>query len=169
MKGFLRQASQRARQVGCLWVLGGGILGLVVLVASLTLLPWIARPEEPTQLKPALTVIAFPTATPTPTTTLTPTVPPEPTATVTAPPAAGDLRLGGLVEIKGTEGDGLRLREQPNLGANIRFVALESEVFELQDGPRQQDGYAWWFLVNPYDTSKRGWGVSNYLRSADGE
>ena len=75
--------------------------------------------------------------------------------------------MGDLVQVQGTQGDGLRLRTGAGLDAEIRLVALESEVFEVQDGPVEADGYMWWFLVNPYDSSMRGWGVANYLRTAD--
>jgi hypothetical protein len=68
------------------------------------------------------------------------------------------------VTVTGTSGDGLRLREMAGLGAAIQFIALENEVFEVIDGPVDSDGYVWWRLVNPYNTSKTGWGVSNYLR-----
>jgi hypothetical protein len=45
----------------------------------------------------------------------------------------------------------------------VRFLGLEAEVFQVSDGPRQVDGYTWWFLVAPYDASVQGWAVANYL------
>jgi hypothetical protein len=72
-----------------------------------------------------------------------------------------------LVEVSGTEGDGLRLRDNPSLGAKIAFLGLENEVFEVRGGPRQNDGYEWWYLSNPYNSEKEGWAVANYLREAD--
>lgn len=71
--------------------------------------------------------------------------------------------IGAYVEIKGTEGDGLRLRESPGLNGKIQFLAYESEIFKVDDGPKEADGYVWWFLVAPYDESVRGWAVENYL------
>lgn len=71
--------------------------------------------------------------------------------------------LGAYVEIKGTEGDGLRLRKSPSLDGNIQFLAYESEIFRVEDGPTEADGYVWWFLVAPYDERVRGWAVENYL------
>lgn len=107
-------------------------------------------------------IIPAPTSTP---------VAPTPTATVVldsddaVPPAPvpGTFGLGAYVQISGTGGDGLRLRSEPGLDAPIRFLALESEVFRVQDGPREADGYTWWNLVAPYDESVQGWAVSNYL------
>jgi hypothetical protein len=153
---------------GCLWAVGGALLGLLVLAVFIIVLPLLAR-SEPTSLpSPVVTVVAFPSATPLPTETLIPTATAEPTAASTSPPSQTGFQIGQLVEITGTEGDGLRLRQSAGLGADILLVALENEVFEVNDGPVEQDGYVWWFLINPYDSSKRGWGVSNYLRSAEG-
>jgi hypothetical protein len=70
---------------------------------------------------------------------------------------------GTLVEINGTGGDGLRLREKPGLNENVRFVALESEVFLIKDGPQEAGDYTWWLLEAPYDSKIQGWGVANYL------
>jgi hypothetical protein len=71
------------------------------------------------------------------------------------------------VSISGTGGDGLRLRSQPGLSSVVNFIALENEVFEVQAGPQVSDGYTWWYLVNPFDQSRVGWGAANYLRSAE--
>jgi hypothetical protein len=155
-------------QGGCLWAIGGGITGLVVLATFIFGLPLLADSQPAAVPAPIVTVVEFASATPIPTATEEPTPVTEPTATATSPPAQGGFQIGQLVQIQGTEGDGLRLREAASLNSSIRMVAVESEVFEVNDGPVEQDGYLWWFLINPYDSSKRGWGVSNYLRSAEG-
>jgi len=67
------------------------------------------------------------------------------------------------VQITGTGGDGLRLRSEPGLGNTIRLVAMESEVFLVLEGPQTGDGLTWWYLAAPYDETRRGWAVSNYL------
>jgi hypothetical protein len=71
---------------------------------------------------------------------------------------------GQLVSVFGTEGDLLRLRTQPGLSSAIGFLVVEHEVFEVRGGPQEEDGYTWWYLVNPYDPTKSGWAVANYLR-----
>jgi len=58
----------------------------------------------------------------------------------------------------------LRLRNQPGLSSTVSFLAMENEVLEIGSGPREQDGYVWWYLFNPYDPTKAGWAVANYLR-----
>ena len=75
--------------------------------------------------------------------------------------------MGELVEISGTGADGLRLRDAPSLAARILFLGLESEVFEVVQGPVVADGFSWWQLANPYDPDKQGWAVDSFLRSLD--
>jgi len=152
---------------GCFWLIGGGLAGALILVLALIAWPLISAPA-PTGPEPILTVIPFPTETPTPLPTATSEPTTEPTSTPAPPPALGAFSPGQLVQIEGTQGDGLRLRSSPGLNGEILFLGLESEVFEVQDGPEQVDGYTWWFLVNPYDNSKRGWGVANYIRASEG-
>lgn len=156
----------RVDRSALLWAAGGALLGGLVLIAFLVIGPWLLPGATQAAPSPDLTVIPYPSDTPTATPTVTPSVTPEASPSAT-PPAAGTFDLGELVQVQGTQGDGLRLRTAAGLGAEIRFVALESEVFEVQDGPIEADGYMWWFLVNPYDSSMQGWGVANYLRTAD--
>jgi hypothetical protein len=68
------------------------------------------------------------------------------------------------VQIIGTGGDGLRLRDQPGLDGKVLLLGSEAEVFRVQDGPREVDGYTWWYLVGPFDETRRGWAVANYLQ-----
>jgi len=44
------------------------------------------------------------------------------------------------------------------------LLGSEAEVFRVQDGPREVDGYTWWYLVGPFDETRRGWAVANYLQ-----
>jgi hypothetical protein len=86
----------------------------------------------------------------------------------TQPPSPeGSFEVGQFVIVTGTGGDGLRLRNQPSLEGPIGFLAFENEVFQVLDGPTGRNGYRWWYLINPYDESKVGWAVANYLRSID--
>lgn len=158
--------SRLLRQSALFWAGLGAVLGGGVMLAFLLLSPGLLGAEAPAEPQPELIVIAYPSDTPTPTATATASPTPEVTPTET-PPQAGTFSVGELVQVQGTQGDGLRLRADAGLEGEIRFLALEAEVFEVQEGPVEADGYTWWFLVNPYDTSKRGWGVANYLRTAE--
>jgi hypothetical protein len=145
-------------------VVGGAVLLGVSLLCGLVLLLLVTRPG-PDSTAPATAVvhvIPLPSATPV---IPTPTPSPEqsPTSPVPAGPGSGNLSIGAFVQVTGTWGDGLRLRAEPGLNGEVRFLGLESEVFQVRDGPRQVDDFTWWFLVAPYDESVQGWAVANYL------
>ncbi|MGD2058659.1 MAG: SH3 domain-containing protein [Anaerolineales bacterium] len=150
------------------WALGGALAGLILTIALLAAGFFTRRSTQTAVLAaPALTIVPLPSVTPT---IFIPTATPEPTVTLTPvpPPKLEDgIAIGVLVEVSGTEGDGLRLREEPSLDAKIAFLGLENEVFEVREGPMNRDGYEWWYLSNPYNSEKEGWAVANYLRQAD--
>jgi hypothetical protein len=73
------------------------------------------------------------------------------------------LAVGAYVQIAGTGGDGLRLRAEPGLQSRVLFLALEAEVFLVTGGPRDADGYTWWYLEAPAEKSRQGWAASNFL------
>lgn len=149
-----------------LWLLGGGIAGAII-TGVLLAIGLITRGSPLTTIEttPVLVVIPAPTTTPTSIPTSTTEIPVEEPTPTPFPLDAGEIFQGQLVEIYGTGGDGLRLRVQPGLDGRIAFLGVESEVFEVQGGPEDVDGYEWWFLSNPYNSEKTGWAVSIYLRS----
>ncbi len=149
-----------------IWLLGGGLAGVIITGIVLAVGIFTRGSQSATiETTPVLVVLLAPTTTPssTPPPTVEITVE-EPTST-SIPLEPGAIYQGQLVEIYGTGGDGLRLRVQPGLDARIAFLGVESEVFEVQGGPENADGYEWWFLRNPYNSEKTGWAVSIYLRS----
>lgn len=139
-----------------IWVMIGAILvagGLVVLVGMLVLLmPVPPRPSVPA----AFTVI------PAPSPTITPT-PVTATPTSTPAPSVGGISVGDYVQITGTEGAGLRIRSGPGTSNPHQFIGMDSEVFIIKDGPKESDGFTWWYLEAPYDPSRSGWAASEYL------
>jgi hypothetical protein len=109
-----------------------------------------------------LTIVPGPTSTlyaPTATATRVPTN----TSNIPPSPMPGMIGVGSSVQISGTEGSGLNIRSQPGLGTEVRFVALDSEVFKVQAGPEIIDNFTWWYLVTPMDEDRAGWAASNYL------
>ncbi|HHH83191.1 MAG TPA: hypothetical protein ENL35_09400 [Chloroflexi bacterium] len=147
------------------WILAGAGLGLLLLVAAVAAGPLIrgsafanAGRQPVVTIRPPV----FPTEAP-PTLSREPS--PTPEATPVPPPLSQEgFGPGVLVSVSGTEGEGLRLRNQPGLSSTVSFLAMENEVLEIGSGPREQDGYVWWYLFNPYDPTKAGWAVANYLR-----
>ncbi len=103
-----------------------------------------------------LTVIAAPTS--------TSSAPPTATIDPFAPtPAPTGIAVGNYVQITGTEGEGLRIRSEPGLNGEPQFMGYDSEVFVVKDGPREVDGFVWWYLVAPYDETRVGWAAADFL------
>ncbi len=143
------------------WTVIAAIL-IALALCGLTALVFFVRPASSgdVQLAPvSLTVIPAPTSTPLlpPTPTLDPAFQPTPT------PAPGEIAVGAYVQIAGTEGEGLRLRDAPGLDSTPVFLGYDSEAFTVKDGPREADGYTWWYLVAPYDETRAGWAAGDFL------
>ncbi|MBI4761918.1 MAG: hypothetical protein ACOYYF_15455 [Chloroflexota bacterium] len=148
-----------ARQLFNKWVIFGALAlaGLLLLITIFSI-GWTTPPQSSdVGFAPAyLTIIPAPTATPnvTPTATIDPFAP---SATPTG------LAIGGYAQITGTGGDGLRIRSAPGLTGEPVFLGLDSEVFLVKDGPREADGYVWWYIVAPYDENRAGWAAADFL------
>lgn len=139
------------------------ILGALALTAVLLLLTAISigltatRQNAAVGFAPAdLTVIPAPTSTSSAPATATI----DPFAPTAAPTG---IAIGNYVQITGTNGEGLRIRTDPGLSGNFEFLGYDSEVFIVQDGPREVDGFVWWYLVAPYDDTRNGWAAADFL------
>lgn len=141
------------------WVVLGAILiaGFLLLLTAIAV--GLTSPLQASDVgfAPAdITVIPAPTG--------TSSAPPTPTIDPFAPtPAPTGIAIGNYVQITGTEGEGLRIRSEPGLNGNPVFLGFDSEVFIVRDGPREVDGYVWWYLVAPYDETRVGWAASDFL------
>ncbi len=139
------------------------LIGTALLVVTLAYI-LVARPGAPAaDLGPAsaaLTVIPAPTGTPR---ALPPTLTPlPPTPTLPPTPGVGEFGLGVYVRVD-TGGAALRVRAEPGLNSAPLFLAFDEEVFLISDGPRQADGYTWWYLTASYDEARRGWAAQDFL------
>lgn len=141
-----------------LWVILGAlaVAGLMVLIFGGAIFLSPAPTPDPAPVA-QMTVIAAPTI------TMTPSVPTA-TVTPTPPEVVGGLWVGSYVQIAGTDGAGLRLRSGPGTTNPHRFIAMDSELFMVKDGPRESDGFTWWFLEAPYDPERSGWAAATYLQ-----
>ena len=134
------------------------VLAIVLVISIQFMFPESTKQPLPTQL---FTVIPAPSIT---SPVIAPTLlpgqdsTPEPTAV-----PSGEMGIGAYVQIYGTGGDGLRLRAGPGTDNPPLFLGKESEVFQVKDGPKESGGFTWWYLVAPYDESRKGWAVQNYL------
>ena len=138
-----------------------GALGVAIflLILAFVWIEWTAPPApEMSGLLAVVTIIPAPSATPAPEATAT-FDPYAPTPT-TVP---GQISIGAYVQISGTQGDGLRIRSQPGLQGKQLFLGFDTEVYTVVDGPREVDGYTWYYLAAINDQTRTGWAASNFL------
>jgi len=148
-------------------VIIGAIVFGVGIFAVLVAILWSAKADTIAQAPStaALKVIEAPTQTPfgmvpTPTSTSTPL--PSSSQAAPTPPGNTAISVGNYVQVSGTEGEGLRLHSTAGVSSKVNYVAIESQVFLVKDGPIDADGYVWWELEDPYTNNAGGWGVANY-------
>lgn len=144
-------------------ILGAIVFGVGVFAVLVWVL-WSAKTNTNAQIPATaiLKIIEAPTQTP-PGIRTTPTPPLTPTAVQATPGPSGNIAIGDYVQVSGTGGDGLRVHNTAGVATKVSYVAKESEVFIVKDGPIDADGYIWWELEDPYNNSTVGWGVANYL------
>jgi hypothetical protein len=158
MKGFLKKLWSNIWNVP---VIAGTLIIVLLLTAiAFAYFYFLPNPEvktiDPTAI---IFVIDGPTATiPPPTATTVPDATETPTIVTDT-----EIKIGSLVQIFGTGGEGLNLRTDPSTSAGIQFLGYDLELFEVVDGPIQAEGYWWWFLQTPVEHTRSGWAVENYL------
>ena len=86
-----------------------------------------------------------------------------PTNTTIPEMEVNGISIQKFVKIQGTEGVGLRIRNNPGTDSEVVFLANESEVFVVIGGPEENDGILWWELTTPYDETRSGWASADYL------
>lgn len=79
----------------------------------------------------------------------------------TQPPQ--DNPVGVIVTVSGTLGEGLLVREGAGTTYKPRFVADEGDSLRVEAGPRESDGYVWWYLVDPDIPQNYGWAAGDFL------
>lgn len=148
------------------WVLVGAAAVALILLCLVIFSLWLLRPGSlPAPPGSAvLHVIPYLSPTAVPATATSSPLETAPGGDIPPSPPSGEIASGAYVQVTGTGGDGLRLRDEPGLEGEIQLLGLESEVFLVKDGPMLADGYTWWLLTAPYDESVQGWAVSNYLQ-----
>jgi polysaccharide biosynthesis protein PslG len=74
----------------------------------------------------------------------------------------GDLATGANVEVKGTEGDGLRVRAAPSLQGEVSAVLIEGAQVEVLEGPVAADAVRW-YRVRYDRQGGTGWVSGQFL------
>jgi len=149
---------------GCLLSTRAWIVALILgvgIVVSIFILIYYSRPPriKVVAVTAALTIIPSRS-------TVTPTsfeILPTDNPNITPTLQPGSIGIGAFVQVSGTEGDGLRLRKEPGLSSEMQFLGLDGELFQVGDGPVDQDGYTWWFVVGSYDETRQGWAAADFL------
>ena len=139
----------------------GFVITILVLFAVFIFLIFLPNKQNQDQKIALITIIPAPTSTPVIGLTIVPTPTLELTETVVN---NYKFRIGEFVQITGTSGEGLRLRSEPGRSFSVNFIGLDAEVFEVIDGPVEADGFIWWYLEAPYDKTRNGWSVDEYLQ-----
>ena len=123
------------------WVVAGALfIALVMLIFFISILI-ITRPKSSVieQATAIINIIHAPTAThelPTATYDVNSTEIP-----LNGSLPSGIIAKGAYVQVISTGGDGLRLRSAPGLNNQVLMLGDEAEVFLVQDGPEEVDGY----------------------------
>lgn len=151
------------------WLLALVAVGFVLAAGAFLALVLVTRPAElPQATASAVVITAAPAATSglaTATLQSPPTVPADAASPTPPPPPPGVVGVGAYVQVVGTGDAGfLNLRAEPNIDSPVNYLAIENEVFQVQAGPTNADGFDWWYLVDPATNTKFGWAVQNYLQ-----
>lgn len=144
-------------------ILASLLLAGFLLFATFIIFWFSSAPNNDPSGAPVSVFTMIPASTSTPRFITPSSLPVSPTPPPTSSPLPGTIALNTYVQITGTDGDGLRLRVSPALSSDPLFLGFDSEVFLVTDGPIQADGYTWWYLTAPYDQTRSGWAVVNYL------
>lgn len=160
-------SSNSSKRIHPLSILAAVIVAGLLFLLGYVLILMVGRdksPDEQPQPSQAITIIPAPTET---SVVIVPTdlASPTPEAPVLLP--AGVIGVGAYVKVGRTEGTGLRMRAEPSTAADIRFVAMDEEVFKIIGGPVQSNDYTWWQMEAPYDATRSGWSVDSFLDVVD--
>lgn len=139
----------------------GFVTTILILFAVFILLIFLPKKQSEENKIALITVIPALTSTPVVGLTIIPTSTVEKTEVIES---NYKFQLGEFVQITGTSGEGLRLRSEPGRSFSVKFIGMDSEVFEVIDGPVESDGFIWWYLEAPYDKTRNGWSVDEYLQ-----
>ncbi len=143
-------------------VVGGIVFAIVMIVIGIVLILWAGKKREIQVVTPVVQITRIPA--PTSTSMLTvPTASISTTAESTEATLPGMIGMGTYVQVAGTDGTGLRMRSDPGTSSEIRFVAMDAEVFLVIGGPVEKDDYTWWQLEAPYDKNRSGWSADAFL------
>ena len=83
------------------------------------------------------------------------------------PSPSEEIAVGTYVQVAGTDGYGLSLREGPGANYTRMDIAADGEVFLVVDGPQVTAGSPWWEIRDPDNEERTWWAVANYLQPVE--
>ena len=142
-------------------IAGSLVVTITLLVLTYFWVVWSAPPApDNSGLVAVITVVPRSTATQSP--DATPTF--DPYGSIATPTLSpGQVSIGEIVQISGTQGEGLHIRSEPGLNSKQLFLGFDTEAYKVMDGPRQVDGFEWYYLAAINDEKRTGWAASNFL------
>jgi hypothetical protein len=142
------------------WAILAGIFAAAVCIVAALMVLFMGKNQNPqyAYITPVVKVITAPTLTKV---SSTPTI--QPTAELLLP-GSMSLQPGTIVEITGTEGAGLRVRDDAGTGATALFLAMDGEQYVIKEGPKHVDDLFWYRIVSSDDDTKKGWAAADYLK-----
>ncbi len=151
-----------------LWIaLPVGVLALIAALWYLVIAPG-AEPAPPPTATPGPGAAVEATLTPLPPMNVSTAVPASAESTaaaMSAPTAAArpaTVQVGARVQVTGTNGAGLRLRQSPSTDSVTLQFASDGAQFVVVDGPQQADDITWWKIDD--QNGLVGWASGDYLK-----
>lgn len=74
------------------------------------------------------------------------------------------ISIGAVIVVIGTQGQGLNVRQGPGTDYAVNFLANDNDRFLVKDGPRQAQGYTWWYIIDPADQNRFGWAIEDNMQ-----
>ncbi|MHC1741257.1 MAG: hypothetical protein AB9897_09135 [Anaerolineaceae bacterium] len=148
-------------------IAGAIVIAIAIVVYGILTLNGIAYQKTTTNQATAFLTVIPPESIPTQDLSLLSSTP-TPTQNTNLGELKG-IQINLYVQISGTSGVGLNIRNEPGLAGEKHFLANESEVFLVVDGPISQDNLIWWKLKAPYDQQRQGWAAADYLGLIEGQ
>lgn len=95
------------------------------------------------------------------------TNPTVPVVEPTSPSGTLPIAIGCTVEVFGTEGFGVAVRQGPGRTYSFFYVAQDGQIFQVLEGPQEADGYRWWKVIDPQDSNNEGWVAQDFIQPID--
>jgi hypothetical protein len=141
-------------------VISGSIVFIFLLTGLGLLASLFISPQETiSRIESKITIIVYSTQTPEISVI-------KPIISVTSNPESNNVIFakGFKVIVKGTEGEGLRLHQAAGQDSPTVFLANESDLYVIIDGPIITGGYIWWQIRSLSIETNIGWAVQDFLK-----